>query len=190
MYTKKCSGCGWEFPASYQPRKCKFCGAPITMGYCSRCGKWKEKLRPANWMCKECETELHKLWRYNRMDTNEQRFKKWVEAIKAAPTKPLTEAEWLEACNYFGGCAYCGSPHIDARSMFIKFKDGGRYCAWNIVPACERCETARVSLPNPFSRMDRNLYRSPQHQARNFNYSIEKLQNIVKYLLSKMEVTE
>lgn len=93
----------------------------------------------------------------------------------------------MEACKHFGGCAYCGTDSIDARSMFIQFNAGGRYCAWNIIPACEQCETALKVDPNPFLRMDDSYHRGAKHSARKYGFTIENLQNIVDYLQSRME---
>jgi hypothetical protein len=51
----------------------------------------------------------------------------------------LTEAQWLEACRFFDGCARCSSKEIDTRGFFIGKALGGRYCDWNIIPLCTRC---------------------------------------------------
>lgn len=186
MNIKKCSKCGWEFPATYKSRRCKFCGTQFRMGYCNCCGEWKETLRANKWVCRECETKVHKEWRQQRRDASIAKYKNWLEKIAKAPSKTLTEEEWLEACRHFGGCAYCGKPHIDARSMFISFKDGGRYCAWNVIPACEKCETA-LKGSNPFKWMDGSINRNSYGPPKALGVSTENLQKIVDYLQSKME---
>lgn len=114
----------------------------------------------------------------------------WKEDISKIPTPytTLTEEQWLEACNHFGGCAYCGRDQIDSRAMFIQFKDGGRYCNWNIIPACEKCETMYKSTDNPFLRMDQKINNRRDSQARKYGLSLTKLARIVDYLHSKMEV--
>lgn len=123
------------------------------------------------------------------MSNAEESFKAWKDMIASIPSKSptLTEEQWLDACKYFGGCAYCGGSSIDARSMFIRFKDGGRYCAWNIIPACERCETSRKVIHNPFLRMDQHISKNAGCAAIKYNFTIENLQKIVEYLQSKME---
>lgn len=185
MNIKKCNNCGREFPATHKARRCD-CGAYFKMGYCSVCGEWKENLRVNR--CRECETEQHRAWREGRRNNGDSNLKKWLGAISRIPTphKTLTEEEWLEACKHFGGCAYCGNPHIESRSMFIPFKDGGRYCAWNIIPACEECETRQKTIPNPFMRMDQKFSRGNHETAKKYGYTLEKLQRIVDYLGSKM----
>ena len=189
MNIKKCSKCGWEFPATFEGRQCKFCKGRLIGGYCACCGKWSEYLRPANNRCRECETQDHINWRNAHRNKAEERYQDWLKRIAAQlyPPQALTEDEWLEACKHFGGCGYCGSPDIDARSMFIPFKEGGRYTAWNIIPACEKCETARKTTSNPFKRMDDVYLRRPDQQATRLNQSLEKLQRIVDYLQTKME---
>ena len=187
MNIKKCKKCGWEYPATSNVRTCRFCGEPFTVGYCSVCGEWKENLRINR--CRECETEEHRKWRQRHSDTSVSRFDDWLKKIQQIPTpyKTLTEDQWLEACAHFEGCAYCGSEDISARSMFITFNDGGRYCAWNIIPSCERCETALKSTDNPFKFMNEKFGRSKAHTAIKFGYNLKKLQRIVDYLQSKME---
>ena len=93
----------------------------------------------------------------------------------------------MEACTHFNGCAYCGGDNIDARSMFIQFKDGGRYCNWNIIPACERCETSRKSSPNPFLRMDDTYIRGNKQPAKKYGFTLENLDRIVGYLQERMQ---
>lgn len=188
MNIKKCKKCGWEYPATSNIRKCRFCGELFTVGYCSKCGQWKENLRINR--CQECETQSNKEWHQRHKNGVETRFKDWLEKIKQIPTPyiTLTEEQWMQACKHFEGCAYCGSSDISARSMFIAFKDGGRYCAWNIIPSCEICETARKSTSNPFKLMNNKLGRTKAHTAVKFGYDLNKLQKIVDYLQTKMEV--
>lgn len=188
MNTRKCSKCGWEYPIDWPGRTCRFCHEPFKDGFCSYCGKWSDKLH--NTMCRACHTYQHKVWRDGRKFVAEESYEEWTFRIKDMPIEPLTESQWLEACNHFKGCAYCGADSIDARSMFIPYKDGGRYTRWNIVPSCERCETARKVTTNPFLRMDDSLNRSQAHQARKYGFSMKRLQSIVDYLQSKMEVNK
>lgn len=187
MNTKKCSKCGWIYPTEWPGRRCRFCQEPFIDGICSCCGEYSEKLH--NTICRACHTKQHREWRMRRRDTAVDSLSKWLTKIAELPypSPALTEEQWMEACKHFGGCAYCGGTDIDARSMFIQFRDGGRYCAWNIIPACERCETARKDVPNPFLRMDSSLNRSPAASARKYNFTLERLSNIVGYLQGKMD---
>lgn len=187
MNTKKCSGCGWEFPGNWHGRTCMFCHAPILNGYCKSCGEWSEKINTKDGLCTKCRTLRHGEWRLGRINAAKITYEEWLEKISTQSLKTLTEAQWMEACRYFGGCAYCGNDQIDARSMFIPFKNGGRYCSWNIIPACEKCETSVKIEPNPFKRMDQRINRSQAHQAKKYNFSLDKLQRIVDYLQSNME---
>lgn len=191
MNIKKCSKCGWEYPASWPHVQCKFCHTRFRMGYCNRCGEWSDNLNQTTGRCPACCTEEHAKWRFNRRASADKSYNEWLEQIKAIPTpyKTLTEAEWLESCTHFSGCAFCGDDDIQARQMFVPFRDGGRYCAWNIVPACERCATARKDMLNPFRKMDSTLLRYADCAAKKRNYSLDKLQKIVDYLQTKLEVS-
>jgi len=150
--TKKCTKCGWEYPITHPERSCRFCGTAFEKGICSSCGEYK-KLTYGRY-CTQCNSIKKMAKRKpedNRRLANEcisrkrefdnDSYNAWLYDIMDAPLVTLTEKQWLEACAHFKGCAYCDSSNIDSRSMFIPFKDGGRYTAWNIIPACEKCET-------------------------------------------------
>lgn len=186
MNTKKCSKCGWEYPIDWPGRRCRFCQELFADGPCSHCGKIA-KLH--NGVCRACETIQHREWREGRISNADKAYKDWLKKISKLPYpfKTLTEDDWMNACKHFGGCAYCGDDNIDARSMFIHFKDGGRYCTWNVIPACEKCETARKSTLNPFLRMDDSYNRCPSNSAKKHGFTLDRLQAIVDYLQSKME---
>lgn len=157
-------------------------------GICSRCGKFAEKLNKTNYRCRECSTTEFGSWSKTRVDNAEIALTAWLEKIQNIPTPytTLTEDQWSEACRYFKGCAYCGTTEIEARSMFIPFKLGGRYCAWNIIPACEKCETAIKLYDNPFKRMDNVYNRSKQRQTQRLGYTIDNLYKITEYLERRM----
>lgn len=190
MNTKTCSKCGWEYPIEWPGRKCRFCGEPFLESPCSHCGTITT-LR--NGVCRPCETRQHAAWVRERKNLANDAMRDWLKKISNIPQpyKTLTEDEWLEACKHFGGCAYCGDANIDSRSMFISFKTGGRYCAWNILPACEKCETLRRSeSEHYFLRMDNMLRRGNKEPAKKHGFTLEKLNKITEYLQSKMEVNE
>lgn len=186
MSTKKCSKCGWVYPADWPGRTCKFCHSPLIGGYCIFCGEWYDDLIRNT--CSACNTALYVTRMDRRRNEREAAYNEWVKRIAKIPKphKTLTEAEWHETCRHFGGCAYCGKSEIAARSMFISFKLGGRYCAWNIVPACEKCETAIKATENHFKRADRVLNRNKDSAAVRLNLTVEKINKIVEYLSTKI----
>ena len=142
----------------------------------------------ANGLCTACNTKLEARKTADRINKALERYNDWLGKIKKQPIQPLTEEQWMEACRYFEGCAYCGASEISARSMFIDYANGGRYCAWNIIPACERCETCVKRDINPFKRLDQRINRKAASQAKRYGFSLSKLQKIVDYLETKMEV--
>lgn len=189
MNTRKCNNCGWEYPATWPGKTCKFCHARMEGGACACCGKIVSKLNKTNNRCRECNTKDHVAWAKARRFEASRRFIEWQDLIESIPTpyETLTEEQWLEACKHFGGCAYCGKPEIEARSMFIPFKIGGRYCAWNVIPACEQCETALRVQENPFLRMDDTYNRDKENSsARKLGFNLDRLEAIVNYLKNKM----
>lgn len=165
-------------------KTCKFCHTPLQCGICSKCGEWSEKLNKTNNRCTKCSTKEFKSWIDNKNAEDEQKLQDWLDKIKSIPLPytTLTEEQWLKACRHFGGCAYCGKSQIDSRSMFIPFNMGGRYCAWNVIPSCERCENMRKDTSNPFSRMNEQVGRSKANVAIKYGLSRENLQVIVDYL--------
>ena len=189
MNTKKCSKCGWVYPKEWPGRTCKFCHGPIQGGFCIKCGEWFDDLHHKKGMCKKCWAEVNLKWKYDRKANAETKYNDWLALIKKIPTpyKTLTEDEWLEACAHFGGCAYCGDEQIDARAMFIQFKKGGRYCAWNVVPMCDKCAKIHGTLTNPFDSMDLTVHRRKSEIAKKYNHDLDKLQVIVDYLYKKLE---
>lgn len=189
MSTKKCSKCGWVYPKEWPGRTCKFCHGSIIGGTCNVCGRYFDYLTSTRRVCTECATIQHSAWRTKRKQHSDDQLKEWLDRIAKVPTpyRTLTNDEWLEACKHFGGCAYCGKESIDARAMFIPFKRGGRYCAWNVVPMCERCAKIHMTIANPFRTMDDALYSHSTNTAKKYNFDSNKLQGIVDYLGKKLE---
>ena len=56
----------------------------------------------------------------------------------------LTEAQWRELREAWGGCAYCGTPD-DAlqKDCVLPISRGGRYTLANVVPACRSCNASK-----------------------------------------------
>lgn len=185
MNTKTCKKCGWVYPINWPGRKCRFCQEQFDEFPCPRCGKIVNKLYSG--ICIECSGKHHEEWRQQKINNAETCFSNWLAMIAKQPTKTLTEEQWMKACKHFGGCAYCGNDSIDARSLFVRFKEGGRYCAWNVIPSCERCETLRKSIHNPFLRMNSTFYRDRKDPAKKYGFSLIRLNKILEYLQSNME---
>lgn len=182
---KRCRFCGTylyrtppRVPKPPKPSKikqCILCGEVKYISYgdaCNDCRTYTEHSSYDRWY----RNVLHPgytVMRWSRIRAEElDRLRKHIELIQQIP-KPytfLTEADWLAACKYFNGCAICGSEHIDARSMFVAFRDGGRYCKWNIIPVCEKC----AKIPS-----DKN----PYAVALSSIFDAEHLEKILAYLM-------
>lgn len=56
----------------------------------------------------------------------------------------LTEPEWLETLEEFDGCcAYCESDDSIEREHVVPMNSGGGYTKFNVVPACDHCNTSK-----------------------------------------------
>lgn len=187
MNSRKCSTCGRIYPLNWNGKTCRFCHTPLPGGICPGCGEYVDRLQSGH--CTKCRSRLHAAWRARKRGDSATRYKNWLNKIASLPKpyKTLTEDQWNKACRHFSGCAYCGEPEIVSRSMFIPFKNGGRYCSWNIIPACEKCETSIVREENPFLRMNTQINRSAGGSARKLGLSEVTLQKIVDYLEGEMK---
>lgn len=206
---RKCTKCGWIYPVTYKSSWCKFCKAPVhaiyqkVPGNCANCGAYVDDIYHfAGRLCSKCYSKKNYAQkktmsnfretanRYSRehyhrtSDKAAQSYKDWLEQLNSISTHVLTEDEWLAACEHFGGCAFCGSDSIDARQYFIPFKEGGKYNACNVVPACDQCATSLKETPNPFIYMNKVLSRN---KAMERGQSVRKLKSITEYLQSKIE---
>ena len=143
-------------------------------------------IRSHSW-CRKCYNESNRPYKSKyakqRVETREARFDGWLEKVKQVPKNypTLTEAQWLEACRFFNGCARCNSEDIDTRGFFIVAKLGGRYCDWNVIPLCERCAKTWSTTQSVFVTA---LYRDWQN--RNSEYR-DQLEKIVEYLEVKLD---
>ena len=106
---------------------CRICGKPFAYNGTTR--------------CPTCQLAAMSRSRRKKLNAKEDRFKQWLEKVKQVPKNypALTEAQWLEACNFFNGCARCSNEEIDARGFFVGREQGGRYCDWNVIPLCTKC---------------------------------------------------
>lgn len=149
-----CPRCGHTMPWQCKARSCPVCKTRIRAGICNSCGKFVEKLA-FDYMCDSCHSSraisyIHKL----NYDAN-QLYMDWLLEIATLPNySVLTEAEWLQACKHFKGCAVCGAQEITAKTFFVHFQLGGRYAAWNIIPTCDKCaEKLTMSKHNIFKML-------------------------------------
>lgn len=140
MSTKTCKRCGWVYPITQPGTKCKICGERFEQVMCSACGKvfiYDGK----STTCPDCRIRYVSNSIKKRRKAMDDRFQEWIDKVKRVPKnyQTLTEAQWLEACRYFDGCARCACEEIDTRGFFVGRELGGRYCDWNIIPLCTRC---------------------------------------------------
>lgn len=155
MTTKTCKKCGWVLDIRDPSTKCPICKTWFTEGLCRKCGMPVVYYRHGRPVCKQCydkyerDPDAMRRIRQRRRDL----YQEWLQRIKKIPkTYPtLTEAQWLKAVRHFNGCALCEHEIVDTRQYFIPFKDGGRYCDWNIIPVCESCALKIKLNPNYFA---------------------------------------
>lgn len=140
MNTKTCKRCGWVYPITQPGTKCKICGERFETIICNTCSK-PFAYNGRRTTCPACESKLTIKSRKKRTDAMEERFKQWLDKVRQVPKDypTLTEAQWLEACRFFNGCARCHSEEIDTRGFFVGREQGGRYCDWNVIPLCTKC---------------------------------------------------
>ena len=173
MRTKVCKKCGWVLAIQDPTRYCPICKTRFYEGICTKCKQPVEYYRD-RLVCRKCyDTVVRRPDEQQRVKQRRaQIYKEWLARIAKVPkTYPtLTEDQWLKACKYFGGCAFCGAESIDSRGYFVPFSEGGRYCDWNMLPLCERCATATRLQPNAFASGCR-----PKRLVEIINYLEDKL---------------
>lgn len=185
MSTRICKACGWEHPKSFLGSKCRVCGAKLDTMFCPNC----KRLLPISAFpnnkctCKQCWRPYENAWLSARVDKMHERFDDWVAKVRQVPKSypALTEAQWLEACRHFDGCARCGSGDIDTRGFFIGASLGGRYCDWNIIPLCEKCASRWDLTKSVFRYTERIDERTKDKDLRGC------LEKIVDYLGGKLD---
>lgn len=141
MNTKTCKRCGWVYPITQPGSRCRICGERFETIVCIKCGTPFKATRKYRNICQKCISRKEYKHALKKKEAMRDRFDKWLEKVRQVPADypTLTEAQWLEACNFFKGCARCYCEEIDTRGFFIGKELGGRYCDWNVIPLCTRC---------------------------------------------------
>jgi len=59
----------------------------------------------------------------------------------------LSDAQWAELKEAWGGCAYCGSADAGTlqKDCVLPISRGGRYTLENVVPACRSCNASKCN---------------------------------------------
>lgn len=105
-----------------------------------------------------------KLFYIRHPDLKKKRSRRWQisnpEAVRAATQRhrtlkrglpnTLTVREWQAICiAYKGRCAYCGRKAKLTQDHVQPLSNGGGTTAFNIVPACQSCNSAKGNRPPP-----------------------------------------
>ena len=192
MNTKTCKKCGWQLSKRDPRTTCPICKTPWTEGVCKICGEYTTNLSPTRGVCKPCRNETARIialeYQERVTDNAEKQYADWLNKIQKIqkPYKTLTEAQWLEACRFFDGCALCDREHISTRAYFIPFAEGGSYCSWNIIPLCDICATSMKIQKNPWRRLDKRIN---ANLDLNHGDPMEYLNRVTQYLLREIEAT-
>jgi 5-methylcytosine-specific restriction endonuclease McrA len=59
----------------------------------------------------------------------------------------LSDLQWTQLKEAWGGCAYCGSTDAGAlqKDCVLAISRGGRYTLENVVPACRSCNASKCN---------------------------------------------
>src|SRR5690606_17510570 len=62
----------------------------------------------------------------------------------ASRVNDLTDEQWIDLMETWGGCAYCSAeePALQKDTM-LPISRGGRYTLDNVVPACRSCNASK-----------------------------------------------
>lgn len=101
----------------------------------------------------------------------------------AVAFKPLSEPQWIETCQHFGGCAICGADNIEARSFFVPFEQGGKYAVWNIFPVCGACGVKIRIFYNPLKWVK-------GMQAKTMGINKKRAKKLVDFMMDQLEKVE
>lgn len=94
----------------------------------------------------ESRKEYSKKWRNTEKGKSKTRlYYQKRKALKKMLPNSLTETDWVEASEYFGGkCAYCDSvSETSHQDHVIPISKGGGYIKSNIIPACPSCNFSK-----------------------------------------------
>lgn len=200
MAMRTCPKCKWEYPDRYNRSKCRYCDTLLDSKICVTCGVllpikdfyYYKRDNTIKSSCIPCErkrralisTEVTRNWLAKKKKSIEEKYEQWME-LTNVDFKPLKEEDWLKTCSYFGGCAICGSKHIESREFFVPFQVGGKYTSWNVFPLCGQCRIATKKFTNPFMWLD-NYYGRWATKS----FTPERKQRLVDYLRQQIERSE
>jgi hypothetical protein len=58
----------------------------------------------------------------------------------------LTDAQWIDLQDAWGGCAYCGAEGTPLQRDCVQaISRGGRYTLGNVVPVCRSCNASKCN---------------------------------------------
>jgi len=160
-----CVICGKKFARKKSGRSRKQGEGHLHFGHCDRNLDWRMeqalyKYHPS-WQnhrygptCEQCTSARaeEKVICYARWKASQHFRQLRTVAIKREQSKNesvsyMTYEEWQQTLAYFGeACAYCGSQW-QVMEHFVPVENGGRFVARNILPACQRCNLTKRSMP-------------------------------------------
>lgn len=63
-----------------------------------------------------------------------------------AADNDLTDVQWAELIDVWGGCAYCGATGTALqKDCVLPLSRGGRYTLTNVVPSCRSCNASKCN---------------------------------------------
>jgi 5-methylcytosine-specific restriction endonuclease McrA len=78
--------------------------------------------------------------------TRKARYARRRQKRMQAVEHDLTDQQWLDLQQAWGGCAYCGVQDKPLqRDCVLAISRGGRYTLDNVVPACRSCNTSKCN---------------------------------------------
>lgn len=166
-----CPKCGAVYPWQKPRDKCRYCKTRFTRGTCAICHEYSDKVNRG--YCTKCKAKSDIAYlRRNKAKATEE-YLDWLNTISQvpAPLRTLTEEDWDYACRYFGGCAICGKPEIEARVYYVPRGLGGSYTMYNIVPVCEKCAMTYnqvlrdATVSNPFKAVYGQYHAENRHRV-------------------------
>lgn len=168
---------------------CPSCSEKIR--YCTACEYWLPIIdfqlagggKGYRNRCRDCETirkrPLAIAWDAKKTAEGQQLQVELTKLLESVQFKPMTEAEWLQTCKFFNGCALCGDSHIEVRKFLINFEKGGSYSVGNVLPMCNKC-AGDVELKGSLARY------AVARLNRHSKFDSNRLKKIIEYFKKKV----